>query len=283
MSRILLSGASGFIGKALADHLVSQGDEVVKLSLRSKISQELNNFDAVIHLAGEPLVPGRWTASKRSKILQSRAEGTHQLAVSLSKISTPPKVFICASAIGYYGDRGDELLMERSSPGQNFLSKVCVEWEQASSPLQNLGIRVVHTRFGMVLGAGGGALQKMLLPFQLGLGAILGSGKQWVSWVELYDLISAIEFILKTDTLEGPINIVAPEAIRQEVFAKTLGEILHRNVFLRMPVWLVKLLFGQMGEEMLLVSERVVPEKLVASGFKFTYSNLRDALKSQAM
>ncbi len=281
MARILLTGSNGFVGKALLEFLQSQGHQVVPLSIREEIDQDLNGFDAVIHLAGEPLASGRWTEAKRAKILSSRVESTAKLCTSLAKLTTPPKVFLCASAVGYYGDRGDEILTEASNVGDNFLAHVCDMWELASHSLENTGIRVVHARFGIVLDPSGGALKKLILPTKLYTGATLGSGDQWISFISRKDLIRALEFILRTDTLSGPVNLTTPEPVRQKDFTQKLAKALHRKAFIHLPTWVVKLLFGQMGEEMLLASTRALPEKLQKAKFQFTAPNLDAYLASE--
>lgn len=292
--RILISGASGFIGRPLSSFLSSQGHSVFSLVRASdrpvhssilwdpeegKASlKDFENFDVVIHLAGEPLTLTRWSKEKRDKILYSRTVGTMFLSHLLSITERPPHLFIGASAYGYYGDRGDEILTEESSLGEGFLPSVCSAWERASYAIENRGARVARTRFGMVLGPHGGALKQMLTPYRLGLGGRLGSGKQWMSWMALDDLIRAMNHIIHTESLKGAINFVAPDPVRQEDFAKTLAEILHRPHFFSIPRWILKLRFGMMADEFLLSSARVQPTKLLASNFTFNYPDLRSAL-----
>ena len=276
MSRIILSGSTGFIGKALKNFLASHGHQVVNYSSRasSKCCRKPDlNADIVIHLEGEPLA-GRWTAAKRMNILKSRVGSTYYLANALK--NQPPKLFICASAIGIYGDRGDEILTEDSPRGRGFLSAVCEKWEAVAQQLQES--RVVHTRFGIVLGKDGGALKKMSLPYKLGLGATLGNGKQWMSWIALQDLLRAIDFIINNESLSGPINLTSPNPVPQQKFSEALAHSFHRKAFLRIPRWLVKLLFGQMGIEMLLFSDRVIPKKLIEAGFTFSQPDLQETL-----
>lgn len=293
--KILVSGASGFIGRPLVEFLSSQGHTVIKL-IRSKDRSlfpgsigwnpeegraapgDFEGFDAVIHLAGEPLSFGRWTRRKKEKILFSRTLGTHLLSQILAQLLRPPRVFISASAVGYYGDRGEEILTEESGAGRGFLASVCCEWEKASQPLENRGTRGVHARFGMVIGPGGGALQKMLLPYRLGLGGRLGSGKQWISWIDREDLIRAIHFTLEHPSLEGAVNLVSPSPVRQEEFVRTLAKILHRPQLGSLPSWLLRLLLGEMADEMLLPSARVQPAKLIDAGFAFRTPCLADSL-----
>ncbi len=279
--RILLSGASGFIGKSLASYLISAGHSVVplphgKISLDSS-SQDFEHFDAYIHLSGESVF-GRWTESKRSKILESRLATTRILSQIISQLKHPPKIFISASGVGFYGDRGEEILDEKSPCGNGFLSQVCSEWEKESRPIEKKGIRTIHARFGMVLGREGGALAAMLASYKRGLGGRIGSGRQWVSWVDLADLNRAIEFILLDSSIQGAVNIVSPHPVRQEELSKTLAGIVHRPRLLYLPAWAVRLLFGQMGEELFLSSARALPAKLLAKHFSFQSPFLRDAL-----
>jgi hypothetical protein len=240
--------------------------------------EDFENFDAVIHLAGEPLTFARWSKEKQKAILTSRTIGTMFLSHLLSSVSSPPKVLLTASAIGYYGNRGDDTLTEQSPPGTGFLSHVCTSWEKACHSAQNRGIRVIHTRFGMVLGPNGGALQKMLPLYRLGLGAKLGSGRQWVSWVALHDLIQSIHHILTHSSIEGSVNVVSPNPVRQAEFSHLLAQLLHRPHFLSIPAWALRLRFGLMADELLLSSAKAEPAKLVASKFRFLYPDLRSAL-----
>lgn len=294
MARILISGASGFIGTPLVSFLASQGHVIVSLvrstdrhapnsivwdpEVGSARSEDFEGFDAAIHLAGEPLTLTRWSAKKREKILQSRTVGTMFLSHLLSTVNRPPRLFLSASAVGYYGNRGEEILTEESQAGNGFLANVCCAWEKASFSIRNRGARVVHTRFGMVLGPNGGALKKMLTPFRLGLGGALGSGKQWVSWVQRDDLIRAIAHILNDESLEGPINVASPNPVRQEEFAKTLADLLHRPHFFNLPAWVLRLCYGMAADELLLSSTRVKSTKLLAAKFSFNYPDLRSAL-----
>lgn len=292
--RVLLSGSSGFIGSEVFSHFHKLGFEVVCLK-RGDPSQSSSHtifwdpsfkqfrlpsfegFDAVIHLAGEPIV-GRWSEAKKKRILESRIVSTNLLAEILSQLANPPTVFLSASAIGYYGDRGEEWLTEKSSPGDGFLASVCIAWEGASKVLHQRGIRVVHTRFGAVIGKEGGILKKMLLPFKLGLGCTLGTGKQWMSWIALKDLVRAIAFCIETPSIEGPVNCVSPNPIRQREFARCLAASLKRPLFLQMPAWLLWMVLGQMGEEVLLTSQRVSPEKLHQKHFSFQAPTLEEAI-----
>jgi len=289
--KILVSGSSGLIGAALLPALWSSGYEVTCLvrgaaSGKGRIAWDpaqalspdaISGFDAVIHLAGESIV-GRWTEAKKRRILDSRVHGTRNLAEVLAAAPQRPRVLISASAIGYYGDRGDETLGEHSPSGNGFLPEVCREWEAAAEPAAKAGIRTVQMRFGLVLSPSGGALQKMLPPFRMGVGGNMGNGRQWWSWVDIDDLVGAIQHVIKTDTLRGPINVVAPNPARNAEFTKTLASVLSRPAIFPMPAFAARLVFGQMGDELLLASQRVEPAKLMASGYVFQKPELRRAL-----
>jgi uncharacterized protein len=291
---VLVSGGSGLVGSALIPALSSRGHGVMRLVRpRSKRAgaevvwdplgapdpTAFQGYDAVVHLAGESIV-GRWTAEKKSRILNSRVQGTQTLAAALARMSTPPKLLLCASAIGFYGERGDEVLVEESAPGTGFLAEVGRQWEAACEPARVAGIRVVNLRLGVILAAGGGALARMLPPFKLGLGGRLGSGRQWMSWIALEDVIGAIEHILANGALRGSVNAVAPQAVSNAEFTRTLGQVLHRPVIFPMPAFAVRLVFGEMGQELLLSSQRVEPARLAASGYRFLHPELGGALRS---
>ena len=289
--RILVSGASGFVGRALVPFLRGKGYEVVRLIrtpssrsrdtlfwLPSHSKKELEGFDAVIHLAGESIA-GRWTEEKMHKILESRSLGTQQLAEALSKTKKPPRVFLSPSAVGYFGDRGEEVLFDESLSGVGFFPEVCRNWEGASAVLSEKGCRVVHPRFGLVLGRGGGILKKIIFPTKLFLAGSLGSGRQWISWVSLRDVVSAIDFALNQPLLAGSFNLVAPEPIRQEEFAQKIAERLHRKVFLSYPSRLLRIAFGRMADEVLLASAKVKSKKLLDLGFEFHDLTIDSALK----
>ncbi len=231
-----------------------------------------------MHLAGESIV-GRWTGAKKRLIRDSRVLGTENLAAALSKASARPQVLVCASAVGYYGNRGDEVLREDSLPGDDFLSGVCREWENASRAAADAGIRTVNTRFGLVLGRAGGALQKMLPPFRLGLGGRVGSGHQWWSWVDLQDVVGGILHVIKT-SLHGPVNFVAPNPVTNLEFTKALGRVLSRPVIFPLPAFGARLAFGQMADELLLASQRVEPGKLKESEYRFKFTNLQSSLEA---
>ncbi len=292
-SRILVSGVSGPIGAALLPSLNARGYQVTRL-VRGAASGEgqipwdpaqplapesVSGFDAVIHLAGETVV-GRWTAAKKARIRDSRVLGTRNLAQALAQAPQRPRVLISASAVGYYGDRGEEILRENSPPGKGFLPEVCREWEAATQPAAAAGIRTAHLRIGVVLSPVGGALQKMLTPFKMGVGGNMGNGRQWWSWIDVEDLVGAIHHILKSDRLEGPVNVVAPKPVTNAEFTKTLASVLSRPAIFPMPAFAARLAFGQMADELLLASQRVEPAKLMASGYPFQRSDLRQALES---
>ena len=239
--------------------------------------ESVSGFDAVVHLAGESIV-GRWTEAKKRRIRESRVQGTRNLAEALAAAPQPPRLLISASAIGYYGDRGDETLREDSPSGSGFLPEVCREWEAAAEPAAKAGIRTVQMRFGLVLSPSGGALQKMLPPFRMGVGGNMGNGRQWWSWVDIDDLVGAMQHVIKTDTLQGPVNMVAPSPARNAEFTKTLASVLSRPAIFPMPAFAARLVFGQMGDELLLASQRVEPAKLMAGGYVFQKPELRPAL-----
>lgn len=290
--KVLLSGVSGPIGAALLPALSQSGHQLVRLvrgdaSGDAQISWDpsksispdaVSGFDAVIHLAGESIV-GRWTQAKKARIRQSRVLGTRNLTAALAKAAQPPRVLISASAIGFYGDRGDELLREDSASGQGFLPEVCREWEQAVAPANAAGIRTVNIRTGVVLSEKGGALQAMLLPFKLGLGGRIGSGQQWLSWIDVQDVVGGIQHVLNKEAVSGPVNLVAPNPVTNAEFTKTLASVLHRPAVFPMPAFAARLVFGQMGDELLLASQRVEPSKLVSNGYTFQYSGLRKSLQ----
>ena len=291
--KILISGSHGLVGTALIERLQAAGHEISRLvrhypSDESEIEwspdrysiqiSRLEGFDTVFNLAGESIAEGRWTDEKKQRIRESRVKGTKLLGDALANLNKPPQTFICASAIGYYGNRGEELLKETSAPGDDFLAKVCVEWENATALATQKGIRVVNTRFGIILDRDGGALAKMLPPFRLGIGGRIGSGKQWMSWIALDDVIGALEFAVHNPALTGPVNFVAPNPVTNAQFTKVLGRALSRPTIFPIPEFGVRLLFGEMADALLLSSQRVEPERLNASGYTFQYSELEKAL-----
>ena len=292
--KILVSGSHGLVGKALIRSLTNDSHEVVRLvRQRSAGPQEiewqpnegridterLEGLDAVVHLAGESIASGRWNEQRKRAILESRTKGTSLLSESLARLSRPPSVFLSASAIGYYGNRGDELLTEKSAPGNDFLAGVCIAWDEFTKAAVAKGIRTVNMRFGIILDAHGGALSKMLTPFRLGLGGRVGDGKQWVSWVALDDVIAAMRFMISDATIHGPVNIVAPNPVTNDEFTSSLGHALSRPTIFPMPAFGARLAFGEMGDALLLSSQRVEPTVLKEKGFSFGSPTLEPALK----
>jgi len=287
---VLISGASGFVGSALSNELGAQGHAVRGFSRRpgsdffiwdplagKPPAAAFEDVDAVIHLAGESVV-GLWTQAKRKAIHDSRVDGTKNLVAALADLDRRPRTLISASAVGYYGDRGDEELTEDSAPGEGFLTDTCLAWEQAASEAEDLGIRVVRLRIGIVLAAGGGALGAMHLPFRLGLGGPLGDGKQWSSWITRSDLIRLISFAIEDDSVTGAVNATSPEPERQRVFARTLGRVLSRPAFLPAPAFALRLILGGFSTE-LLSSKKVLPRAAESYGFEFDHPSLEPALR----
>ena len=289
---ILITGASGLVGSGLVQHLFSKGHDIFSLQRNSdqtgpfwsfdKIptGSDRASFDAVIHLAGENIATGRWTQSKKDKILKSRIEGTRQLAEYCAGLPVKPQVFFCASAIGYYGNRGDETLDESSTSGTNFVAEVCRAWEEAAQPAAEAGTRVAFGRIGMVMSGEGGTLPTMLPSFKLGIAGVVGSGTQYISWVQIEDLIAMIEFILENDRIEGPVNLVAPAAATNREFTKALGKVVKRPTLMKMPAFVAKTVFGQMADELILSSTRVLPSVLMRNGYVHRYANLETALSA---
>lgn len=293
--KILVVGATGLVGSALVPLLTTGGHTVFKLSRRNpdhdpktlvwnpdegKIpTGELEGFDAVIHLAGEGIAHGRWTAAKKARIRDSRVGGTSLLSGALAKLTHKPKHFLCASAIGFYGSRGDEICTETSATGTDFLADVCAAWERATQPAVNAGIRVVNMRIGVVMTPLGGALKKMLTPFKLGAGGVIGDGKQYMSCIIIDDVVGAIHHCLTHAELSGPVNLVDPYALTNRDFTKMLGRILHRPTIFPVPAFVARLAFGEMADALLLSSTRVVPNQLQATGFQFRFPDLESGLK----
>ncbi|HEY6246484.1 MAG TPA: TIGR01777 family oxidoreductase [Pyrinomonadaceae bacterium] len=291
--RILITGSHGLVGKALISELNKDGHEIVGL-VRHKSegpseiewhpnqgsidSERVSGFDVVVHLAGESIASGRWTDEKKRKIRESRVNGTTLLSQALARSSKPPAAFISASAIGYYANRGDELLNEKSAPGNDFLAEVCVAWERATGEAEAKGIRTVHSRFGIVLDQNGGALAKMLTPFRMGVGGRIGDGKQWMSWIALVDVIKGLKFVIEHNSINGPVNFVAPNPVTNGEFTKFLGEALSRPTLFPMPSFAVRLAFGEMADALLLSSAKVEPKRLLDSGYRFEFENLQSAL-----
>ena len=290
---VLVSGASGFIGTHVTKLLADHGYNVIMLSRSARGSRKnvvrwsptegeidtngLTDLNAVVHLAGESIA-GRWTADKKSRIENSRVLGTKLLSETLANLSKKPEVLISASAVGIYGDRESELLDESSEPGEGFLADVAVKWEEATSPAKKAGIRVCNLRIGLVLGNDGGALEKMLLPFKFGVGGKIGDGKQYWSWIAIDDLESIIFYLIENKSIEGPINAVAPNPVTNSEFTSELGKTLNRPTLIPLPAFAAKGLLGEMAEETMLSSTKVMPKKLLDAGFEFKYTDLKKAL-----
>ncbi|OHB72395.1 MAG: TIGR01777 family protein [Planctomycetes bacterium RBG_13_63_9] len=293
--KVLVSGATGLIGSALVESVAQSGHQVTALVRSPALagsgavvwnpaagtldSAHVEGFDAVVHLAGESVARGRWTTRKKSRIRESRVQGTGLLSRTLARLDQPPTVLACASAIGYYGDRGEEPLDEESPPGEGFLAQVCRDWEAATQPAAEAGIRVVKLRMGVVLAAGGGALARMLPLFRRGLGGRLGSGTQYMSWITLRDVVGAAQHVLSNDTLHGAVNLVSPRAVTNREFTRSLGRVLHRPTYFAVPGGVLRILLGQMAEELLLNSTRVIPRRLTDSGYTFDDPELEPALR----
>lgn len=292
--RVAVTGASGLIGSALTESLQRDGHEVVRLVRRpargagevewnpaeERIdTPRLEGVDAVVHLAGES-VGERWSDEKKRRIRRSRVQGTRLLAEALASLERRPAVLVSASAIGYYGDRGEQRLDEESTPGADFLSGVAVEWEGAAEAAAQAGIRVVHPRLGVVLSTRGGALDRMLTPFRLGMGGTLGSGEQWMSWIALPDAVAALRFLIDGSLLSGPVNLVAPDPVTNAEFTRALGDALGRPAVVRVPELALRLAFGEMADAALLASQRVAPARLEEAGFRWRFPELEDALRA---
>ena len=292
---VAVSGASGLVGGKLVGLLKSAGHTVLPISRRSADSStilwepergflnpaRLEGVDAIVHLAGENIAAGRWSPAQKQKIRDSRVQGTRTLVESLRGLSNRPKTLVCASAIGFYGDRGEEVLDEQSTAGTGFLPDVCREWEAAAAGATELGMRVVHVRLGVVLSAQGGALQKMLLPFKLGAGGIIGNGRQYWSWIGVTDAARIFEFCVENPSVSGPVNAVSPHTATNFDFTKTLGSVLRRPTVFPLPGFMAKLVLGEMAEPLLLASARVTPNALRKAGFTFTEPGLRECLAAE--
>ncbi len=289
---VLVSGGTGLIGLALIPELEASGHRVKRLTRKPRsgedirwdpdagtIEGDLAGFDAVVHLGGESIAEGRWTPEKQRRIMESRKKGTRLLAERVAGLPEPPSVMVSASATGYYGDRGNELLTEESEPGTMFLSEVCREWEAAAEPAREAGVRVVHPRFGIVLSSEGGALGTTLPIFKLGGGGKIGSGRQYWSWVSLDDVVGAVVHAINTDTLSGPMNVVAPDPPTNAEYTKVLGHVLGRPTFFTVPAPAARVALGGMADNLLLASARVEPAKLEETGYVYRYPELEGALR----
>ncbi len=297
--KVIVTGSTGLVGRALVRSLLSDGHEVTRLvrggaqefrapgtkavqwepEKGSVNAAELEGHDAAVHLAGDPIAEGRWDDEKKRRIRESRVKGTRLLAETLAGLSEKPRVLVSASATGFYGDRGEEVMHEESASGEDFLSEVCREWEKATLAASQAGIRVVHLRIGFVLSAEGGGLPKMLTPFKLGVGGRVGSGRQYISWLTLDELVAIIRRALEDEHLRGPVNAVAPSAVTNLEFTKTLGHVLGRPTVLPVPAFAVRLAFGEMADAILLSSTRAVPTRLQEAGYQFAHPELEGALR----
>ena len=300
MANVLVSGGTGFIGSRVCDALYQKGDAVYVLSRDPVRAQRqldsakaaygwhpeteklpieaISNTNAVIHLAGETIA-GRWNAEKKRKIRDSRILATRNLVASLGEADTKPKTLVCASAIGYYGGNNNETLTEASPAGTDFLAEVCAEWEAEAQKASELGIRVVLVRIGLVLGLGGGLLQQVLLPFKIGIGGILGNGRQWMSWIHIDDVVGILLYALESSQIHGPLNATAPTPVRNIEFTKTLGAVLRRPTLFPVPIFGLKLMMGEFAD-FIVLSQNVIPERTEASGYEFYYRTLESALNA---
>lgn len=291
---ILITGSSGLIGSALRESLIFNGHNVFCMHRGKskdaafswlpseniiKIDESIN-LDAVIHLAGAGIADGRWNKERKQIILESREVGTRLLSESLAKLKNKPKVLVSCSAIGYYGNSGEQIVDENSHPGSGFLADVCLKWEDATKPASNSGIRTVNIRIGIVLSSLGGALQKMLFPFKMGFGGIIGDGQQYMSWISINDITKSIQFIIEDNSIAGPVNLVSKNPSTNHTFTKTLGAVLNRPTLFPLPAVVARLVFGEMADALLLSSSRVIPKKLEEAGYKFIDEDLEATLKS---
>ncbi|MEO6050167.1 MAG: TIGR01777 family oxidoreductase [Pyrinomonadaceae bacterium] len=292
--KVLITGSTGLIGQKLQSSFTEKGyrlllasrkepkdDQHIQWSIEDGFNdpEKLEGVDIVVHLAGENVSGLRWTDEKKKAIHGSRVLGTRNVVNAISKLKQKPQVFIAASAIGFYGERGDEEVSESSAAGDNFLAGVCKEWEAESRRAEDAGIRTVILRTGIVLSKDGGALATMLLPFKLGVGGVVGSGKQWMSWIAMDDEIAVINFAIENETMRGAVNAVSPNPVTNYDFTKTLGDVLYRPTFLPLPEFAVSMIFGEMGDALLLASTKVLPKRLEDAGFEFKYPNLKPAIE----
>lgn len=289
--RVAITGSSGLIGRHLRASLTADGHEVVPVvrdpgqegiywspSAGDVDARGFAGLDAVVHLAGEP-IGQRWTAKAKRRIRDSRVVGTRLLADALASLDDPPGVLVSTSAVGYYGDRGEEVLTEESAPGEGFLAAVCVAWEAAADPARAAGIRVVHPRNGVVLASEGAFISKVETPFRLGVGGRVGSGRQWVPWIALEDQVGALRHLVDRDDLDGPFNLTAPQPVRNAELTRALGEVLHRPTLLPIPPIAIRLLYGEMGVTLATWSQQVIPQRLLDAGFEFRHADVRGALR----
>jgi uncharacterized protein (TIGR01777 family) len=291
---ILITGSSGLVGSKLSASLDQKNHRILRMVRKKPVSEDqvhwdpllakldvraLEGVDAAVHLAGESLFGIRWTADKKHRIRESRIRGTQLLSESLASLSLPPKVLVSASAIGYYGDRGEEQLQEGSRAGTGFLPDLCVQWEKATEPAAVKGIRVVNLRMGIVLSAAGGVLSIMRPVFRMGLGGKTGSGRQYISWIALEDLTDIIEFVIRNESLRGPVNAVAPNPVTNRTFTRTLGQALSRPTLCMLPRFAARLAFGEMADALLLASTRVQPSRLLDEKYIFRFPTLEAALR----
>jgi uncharacterized protein len=290
--KILITGASGLVGSALGPFLEARENEVVRLSrspARGAVRWDpergeidvvaLEGVDAVVHLAGAGIADGRWTEARRRVLRSSRIDSTRLIVDALARLGRPPRVFVCASATGWYGDTGEVEVDETGSVGGGFLAGLCREWEAEAARAGDLGVRAVMLRTGVVLSPAGGALARLLPVFRAGLGGPAGNGRQWMSWISLDDLLAAVAHVLACGSLEGPVNAVGPQAVRNREFAQTLGRVLGRPALLATPALALRVMFGQMADETILASARVIPRRLRESGFQFLHPALEGALR----
>ncbi len=297
--KILITGATGLIGRQVCRSLINEGHQVVVLSRRPPAATDLagviafrwepvaepppaevwEDVEAVIHLAGESVAAARWTDEQKRRIRDSRVKGSRNLVAGMRATPRPPKVFVSASAVGFYGDRGDETLNEGSAPGSDFLSEVCLDWEAEAARARELGVRAAFVRTGVALSQSGGALEKMLLPFKLGLGGRLGDGRQWFPWIHIEDVVGIFLHALMSPAVDGPINGVAPGIVTNEEFTRELAAVLNRPAFFPVPQFALRALMGEMAE-VVTASQRVVPQVALDTGYRFKYPNLRPALES---
>lgn len=305
--KIVVGGSTGLVGTALVAFLKSNGHDVVRLVRNQRSTSQnsssgadasstgsdiawdpdaneldassLAGADAVVHLGGHNIASGRWTVARKKLMLDSRVNSAGLIARTITSMENPPKTFVCASAIGFYGDRDQDVMTEASEPGPDFISDLCQQWEQATAAAREAGVRVVNMRIGVVISTEGGALHKMLTPFKLCGGGIVGNGRQWWSWIALADLVGVILHCVETDSLSGPVNVAAPGIVQNREFTKTLGRVLKRPTIVPMPAFVVKTIFGEMGKELLLASTRVDSKKLIDSGYQFQFAELEPALR----